>query len=224
MLYLKSTWLQACPGPVDITWMSSRVPCSGCGGLNRADAAFCTQCFLPTESQSTIAPTSGGPMTSFIPAPAGPATVSAWQASAVPPPLPAISPRRAPGRILWRWPHLWLFGLCAWGVPGLLGRLAVADTVSRTLDKTLVIQILGYFLASVMAVVLVNKVQAGDWGSLGIRRSADTAGEVLRGLAFGTVLIGIWLPISLLLTKGRLATRKHDTFRTVMPLTDDINQ
>jgi membrane protease YdiL (CAAX protease family) len=115
--------------------------------------------------------------------------------------------RRARGPVRWRWGHLWLFGLCAWGRPAMLtATLALDRSWTWMLDAGLAFQILGYVLAALVAVVLVQRVQKGDWTTLGVRGSEATVDEIVKGAAFGAALIVIYLPIGFALSGGSMST------------------
>jgi hypothetical protein len=114
-------------------------------------------------------------------------------------PKPKLEPIR------WRWGHLLLFGLFAWGVPRLLGETVSADsTWSEMLSATLAFQILGYILAVIVAVVLVQKAQGGDWSTLGLSRSEDTPIQITAGFGYGLLLLGVWSAIGWMLSGGEL--------------------
>jgi membrane protease YdiL (CAAX protease family) len=82
--------------------------------------------------------------------------------------------------------------------------LADGQSLSAMLDQTLLIQIFGYVMAGVMAVVLVNRSQGGDWASLGLARTRDTASEMLTGAGFGLLLLAAWAPVGFILSGRRL--------------------
>jgi membrane protease YdiL (CAAX protease family) len=117
------------------------------------------------------------------------------------PHTPAVAGR---DRIRWRWPHLWAFGFCAWGIPRILA--AAVDqtgTAGSVVGQSLILQIVGYVLAVVVAFALVRKHQAGDWTTLGISRPTDPSGEILKGAAFGLLLLGAWMPIGYMMSGRR---------------------
>lgn len=138
-----------------------------------------------------------------------------------PPPPGYIAPRTylpppptAPGVVLtpiqpagvrWKWRHLWLFGVLAFGLPqGLAEAFAPRGRVSEFLDGALYFQIVGYLLAVLLAVHMVRKLQNGDWATLGIRWDGNERREIASGALFGLLCLGVWLPISLILSGGKL--------------------
>ena len=130
-----------------------------------------------------------------------PAPAGTWT-QPVDPAVPAAGGRRSTdrGEVRWRWRHLWMFGFCAWGLPQILS-IAISQTqsFSQIIDQALILQIVGYVLAVVMAFHLVNKHQGGDWTSMGLSRPADPAGELLKGAGFGLLLLAAWMPVGYML-------------------------
>jgi membrane protease YdiL (CAAX protease family) len=151
-------------------------------------------------------------------------TSLAWRVPPPPPPLPraTIGPppppppptfifaegdHALPGRsteIRWRWRHLWVFGFVAFGLPeGLAaGWVTQSARVSEFLDAALYFQVIGYFLAVLLAFYMVRNIQAGDWSTLGLSWRGSVPRELLGGGAFGLVLLAAFLPIGFLLQGG----------------------
>jgi uncharacterized protein len=223
--------------------MAERMPCDYCGALNATGADFCGQCFhpvLPLAAGETR-PVAAGATLHAAPPPPPPAPPPEFPrhgtaASEVPPP-PAIDihsalsgstprpeeffiPKPKLNPIRWRWGHLWVFGLFAWGVPRLLGETVSADsTWSEMLSATLAFQILGYILAVIVAVVFVHKAQGGDWSTLGLTRSENTPMEITLGLGYGLLLLGVWSAIGWALSGGEM-----EMDRLVTSLIGDTSQ
>ena len=103
----------------------------------------------------------------------------------------------------WKWPHLWLYGLFAMGIPAFYGLARpTGGTFSGFINFQLLVQIICYLLAATTAYVLVHKVHKGDWSSLGISISEVSYEEVLKGAGFGLAMILSWIPIGFLLSGG----------------------
>ncbi len=216
--------------------MEGRAKCADCGALNRADADFCVQCYTrPFTAVSAPSPVERGGTSRAVPAMVGRAVPLGSPASAQPPPIsmsfqsfdeplkpvrppeavvPAPMPSAPlpppkPGRsrvIRWGWPHLVLFGFCAWGVPRLLGEAVPADSsLTQLLDVSLVLQIVGYLLAGIAIFVMVKKTQGRDWASLGIERTPTSGEEALRGFGFGLFLLALWSPVAYFLSGGHFS-------------------
>jgi membrane protease YdiL (CAAX protease family) len=77
--------------------------------------------------------------------------------------------------------------------------ISQSQSFSQIVDQGLILQIVGYAIAAVVAFALVTKQQGGDWTSLGIARPADPMGEVLKGAGFGLLLLAAWMPIGFML-------------------------
>ena len=118
----------------------------------------------------------------------------------IPPPFPEV---KLTSEIKWRWPHLWLYGLFAWGIPTVYGlAFPTSGSFSGFLNLQLAIQFVCYLLAGVVAYVLVSTRQKGDWSTLGVSFSNLSYEEFLRGGGFGLLLIACWIPIGLLMSGG----------------------
>lgn len=107
----------------------------------------------------------------------------------------AIESEKPP--VVWRWYHLLMVGLCAWGVPWAISLFVDERKVSltRLIDAALIVQILGYLLAVATIFYLVRGAQKGDWSTLGIQFFEKDFRDLGRGALFGLLLLGIWLPI-----------------------------
>jgi uncharacterized protein len=188
------------------------VNCPDCGTPNSPFAEFCDGCFRTNDSPPPaplrVMPPPPPPPPTF----ASPVPAFAGVPSFAPAPMPVdvaaiVHLRPSRSDVRWRWWHLGLFGLCAWGVPGLLSsRVSLDRSLSEMLDATLLLQLLGYLLALLAAAVLVARAQGGDWGSLGLTFSAVSADEVARGMGFGSLLLLAYLPVGLALNGGHLAS------------------
>lgn len=196
--------------------MAERIPCRYCGALNMSGADFCGQCFHPVLPLAA-GETRATPALRVAPPPPPPPVAEA-PAPPVHPSFDINSALRGAGRrpeevfvpavreepIRWRWGHLWVFGLFAWGVPRLLGETVSANsTWSEMLSTTLAFQILGYVLAVIVAVVFVQKAQDGDWSTLGLTRTENTPMELTLGFGYGLLLLGVWSVIGLILSGGK---------------------
>jgi membrane protease YdiL (CAAX protease family) len=115
----------------------------------------------------------------------------------------AAAPQASTSR--WKWRDLGLLYVGAWIVPGVYTAF-IEDDLSGTqlLDASLAVQIAGYLLAAALVAFLVRRRHHGDWGSLGIDRSADTFHDLTRGAGFGLVLISAWFLVSLPINRGSL--------------------
>jgi membrane protease YdiL (CAAX protease family) len=191
-----------------------------CGGLNHSDAMFCGQCLASplrgkpvkegvTRVQQYAVSRTAAPVSSSFQSfdePLKPLPGKLVGAGVGP--ITGAMPRshKSNKTTKWRWPHLWLFGLAAWGVPRLLAESGGAErTFSDMLDATLLLQILGYLLAIGVACFFVKVRHNGDWSTFGIRTDAHTFDEVARGIAFGFVLLGVWAPIGYFLSGSKLS-------------------
>jgi membrane protease YdiL (CAAX protease family) len=120
-------------------------------------------------------------------------------------PAPAATPMRLPNsnQVRWRWYHLWLFGSITWWVPEAITSLRGADTnISGLLSRTFALQVVGYLLGLLLVSGFVWSRQKGDWGSVGIARTARSRIDVIRGALFGAAIFLCWLPVGLWLAKG----------------------
>jgi len=219
--------------------MAERISCNYCGALNTVGSDFCGQCFhpvLPLAAGETR--TFGGgpvlrgappPPPSAPPAPPAPAVASggppafdihAAMRATVPRPEEFLISRPKLEPVRWRWGHLFVFGLFAWGIPRLLGETVSADsTWSEMLSATLAFQILGYILAVIVAIVFVSKWQGGDWSTLGLSRSEDTPMQLTSGFGYGLLLLAVWSAIAWVLSGGKL-----EMDRLVTSLIGDTSQ
>jgi membrane protease YdiL (CAAX protease family) len=158
--------------------MDERIECPLCGAFNSKGATFCSQCFGAIEG------TRVQPTPSTQPSP--------------------ISPVAKPRDSYWKWRHIWIFGIFAWGLPT-AATVAFAQAgldFGAFLDASLALQITGYALAVLIAAIII-KAKGLSWDSLGLTRGEDTLPSLLRGAGFGAILMGIWLPIGLILSGGR---------------------
>ncbi|MFN2610312.1 MAG: lysostaphin resistance A-like protein, partial [Actinomycetota bacterium] len=196
--------------------MDERVVCPKCGAFNKVDMSFCGQCYSslpqPDDRQDpTPSVIREGP-------PEALGTGGPWRASTATDPQPEASwqpfaaqvddglfTEEPPTTIRWRWHHLFIFGLLAWLAPIVLGAVVTSHLGATSgIDITLVFQTVGYILAAIAAVVMVKRVQGGDWASLGIRFGDVAFNDLLRGAGLGLLLIGAYLPISTLINAGNL--------------------
>jgi membrane protease YdiL (CAAX protease family) len=214
--------------------MDQMVACPDCGSPNRSDAELCVQCWRGMSedlaSRIPVAAFAGATATATVPRPrvapvqppapppppareAAPGPVPYFAPLAEAPPAPpAAEPVAAPGRkpfrssrVKWRWAHLWMVGACAWGVPQALTETWAPRFEGRAiLDAALVIQIVGYVAAALVAAILVARVNNGDWSTVGIRWSDKAYDDVFRGAGFGLVMIGVFLAATFALSGGKL--------------------
>jgi membrane protease YdiL (CAAX protease family) len=181
--------------------MDDRVRCAGCGALNRPGAAFCGLCLRRTVAPP-VAPVRLPGVVPLVATAGGPRAPERY----VPPP-PAPSPPAVEGppspAARWRWPHLLAVGVTAWGIPTAVNLLLAGRLpLTQFLDASVLIQILGYLVAAGIIGLFVRRSFRGDWSSLGLRASDATLGEILRGAGFGLVLLAVWLPAGLFLSRG----------------------
>lgn len=190
------------------------VACAHCNTPNRPGAPLCDSCWRILDAPAapgvqqpavqTVRMALPPPPPPFFGAPAF-AGMPAAAATAFPA-FPATAPVAASlDPIKWRWPHLWFFGLFAWTIPTLfLSNEQSGGSTSGLISKALIVQLVCYLLAGAAAYVLVHRFQSGDWSSLGLTFSELSYSEVLRGGAFGLVLIAAWLPVGFIFSGGRM--------------------
>jgi membrane protease YdiL (CAAX protease family) len=118
----------------------------------------------------------------------------------------AAQPKPNPNRILWRWYHLALLSYLIWWGPAAVNYLLGPEkTISGVLSRTFALQIVGYLLGFLAIAGFVVTRQRGDWGSLGIRRTASSRRDVARGALFGGAIFAVFLPVSLVLSQGNFS-------------------
>jgi uncharacterized protein len=188
------------------------VTCPHCSAQNRPGSPFCDACWRILDAPAAPAPVAAVQTVRMVPPPPPPpffgtpafAGMPAVAAPAYPAfASPAASTSLEP--IKWRWPHLWFFGLFAWTIPTLfLSGEQSGGATSGLISKALIVQLVCYLLAGMAAYVLVSKFQGGDWSTLGLTFSDLSYSEVLRGGAFGLVLIAAWLPVGFLFSGGKM--------------------
>ena len=114
------------------------------------------------------------------------------------------TPTKRSSEIKWRWPHLWLYGLFAWGIPTAYSSARPNGSFSSFLNLNLAIQLVCYLLAGAVAYVLVHKRHKGDWSTVGLSFSELSYEELLRGGGFGLLMIACWLPLGFLMDGGQV--------------------
>jgi len=107
--------------------------------------------------------------------------------------------------VRWRWRDLWVLGAITFGLPTALTiAFAPRDRFSQFLDGMLYFQIVGYVLGALLVVYMIRRLQDGDWSTLGLTWSGGAPRELLAGAGLGALLIAFFLPLSLLLSGGRI--------------------
>lgn len=202
--------------------MDQLVACPDCGASNRSDADLCAQCWaaLTEDALSKIPIVPYTPAAAAPIAPPPPMSVPRPQPVApaprtiepepgavpyfapagngtAPPPATAESgwtPPLARKRYLWKWYHLSLIGLCAWGLPYFATWTLIEGRTGKALiDASLAVQVGAYLVAALALACLVNLIQGGDWDSVGLRRTERTPVDFALGALFGLVLIASFL-------------------------------
>ncbi len=141
----------------------------------------------PEPARETTPPLAPYFATAGVPDSDAGAAVATAGAAAVP---TIVSPRREREPV-WSFWHLLLVGVLAWLLPIFVTFRMAGNFEGRgMMDAALAIQVGGYLVGGLAVAFLVYRYQFGDWGSVGLRRTEASLGEVFQGFALGLVLIG----------------------------------
>lgn len=142
----------------------------------------------PVEPERPSGEATPGPVPYFAPAKTETAPAQATNVES------GWAPPLARKRYLWKWYHLALVGLSAWGLPFFSMWTLIGDKTGRALiDASLAVQVGAYLIAALALACLVQMVQGGDWDSVGLRRSERTPLDFALGALTGLVLIASFL-------------------------------
>jgi membrane protease YdiL (CAAX protease family) len=90
----------------------------------------------------------------------------------------------------WKFRHLLLIGMSAWGIPYCASwTLVKGKTGAELVNGILAVQVGGYLIAALALACLVAIVQRGDWSSVGLNRTERSPLDFALGAALGFALI-----------------------------------